>query len=283
MNPTIRFFCALLICQYANAQYVGGKDDGSTVSPLNGSRLSGEIASFAVLYQGNSGDGFDSKTSQVLLLGGNFKIYKGSSGDGYSQRLAALTISGDKIDNLYRGNSGDGYSENQFQSLINGQELTILYRGSFGDGSHNITANALYLQGFINNLFQGGNGDGYTSLLSSNNYLSGLILTLYKGGYGDGFASNNLTTALTLDIIEQFIKMEVVLYPNPANHVVNIKRNKGIQITSIELFDISGKKVNINLSSNNTINVNNLSDGIYLLNIFSENGAVTKKLIVKHY
>ena len=283
MNPTIRIICALLFCNYGTAQYVGGKDDGSAVSPLHGSRLSGEIASFAVLYQGSSGDGFDSKTNQVLLLGSNFEIYNGSSGDGFSQKIAALTISGNKIDNLYGGNSGDGFSEDQFQSLLNGEELAMLYQGNFGDGSDNVTANALFLQGFMNNLFQGGNGDGFANLLSSNNYLSGLLLALYNGGKGDGFASNNLNTALTLDIIEQLIKMDVLLYPNPASHIVNIKPNEGILITFIELYDISGKKVNVNLSNENTINVNNLSDGVYLLNIYSEDGAVTKKLIVKHF
>ncbi|CAH8283788.1 putative secreted protein (Por secretion system target) [Mariniflexile fucanivorans] len=281
MNPKIRLIFLLLICNYANAQYVGGKDDGSAVSPLNGSRLSGEIASFAVLYQGSSGDGFDSKTNQVLLLGSNFEIYDGSSGDGFSQKIAALTISGNKIDNLYGGNSGDGFSEDQFQSLLNGQALSMIYQGNFGDGSDNVTANSLFLQGFMNNLFQGGNGDGFASLLSSNNYLSGLMLALFNGGTGDGFATNTLTSALTLDIIDHLIEMDVLLYPNPASHIVNIKPNNQTNITSIELYNVSGQKMPINLSYGNTIDVSNLSDGMYLLNIFSETGAITKKLIIK--
>ena len=75
--------------------------------------------------------------------------------------------------------------------------------------------------------------------------------------------------------------MDVLLYPNPANHIVNIKPSNAVVITSVDLFDVSGKKFFIELSNENTINVSNLSDGIYLLNIFSENGSVSKKLIVK--
>lgn len=283
MNPTIRIIFILLICNFANAQYVGGKDDGSAVSPLNGSRLSGEIASFSVLYQGSSGDGFNSKTNQVLLASSNFNIYDGSAGDGFSQLVAATTLSGNNINSLYGGNTGDGFSQNQFQSTIKGQDLRVLFTGNSGDGADSALLNATYLQGFLNELlFNGGNGDGYANLLSSNNYLSGLMLTLFNGGNGDGFASNNFTTALTLDLVEHLIKLDVLLYPNPASHIVTIQSNEGTIITSISLYDISGKQVHGELSkNNNTLNVSHLSDGMYLLNIVSENGAVTKKLIVK--
>ena len=273
--------CTIFTCNYGNAQDLGAREDGNVKSSLNASELSREAESFTILYQGNSGDGFDVQSNQVLLLNSNFKIYYGRAGDGFSQNIAALTISGNTIDNLYGGNIGDGFSVDLSQSFLNGQELSILYRGHFGDGSDNATANALFLQGFMTDIFRGGSGDGFANLLKQDNYLTGLMLTLYKGGFGDGFAYNTLTSALTLDLVEQLVKMNVLLYPNPASYIVTIKPNDGVIITSIEVYDITGKEVNVKLSDDNTLNVSNLSDGIYLLNIYSENDAVTKKLIVK--
>lgn len=272
---------AIINCVSVHAQYTGGRDDGSAKSSLHGSRLSGEIASFTVLYQGSSGDGFDALSNQVLLSNPYFKIYGGSIGDGSSQNSSIVTINGKNINSLYAGASGDGHSQNDVQSLISGESLGMLFTGNFGDGSDFAMLSSVFLEGFLVDIFQGGSGDGVSSLLKSNNYLSGLMLTLYNGGNGDGYAMNTLTSTLTLDLIEQLVEMDVILYPNPASHIVHIKPSDGVSITSIELYDVSGKKVNMKLSHDNTLNVSNLSDGIYLLNLFSENGTVTKKLIIK--
>ncbi|MEP3836111.1 MAG: T9SS type A sorting domain-containing protein [Algibacter sp.] len=271
----------LIIGNQLNAQYVGGMDDGSDHSYLHGSRLSGEIASFSVLYQGSSGDGFDKEQNQVVLSNSSFDIYHGSSGDGFSQYIAAVTVSGSNVNTLYYGDSGDGHSQDKFQTLIDGDDLSMLFKGNTGDGADYKELSSVFLQGFMNAIFEGGDGDGFAILLEPNNYLSGLMLTLFNGGDGDGFAVNKLTSALTLDLIEQLIEMDVLLYPNPANHIVNIKPNTGIIITAIEVYDIAGKAVHVDLSEGNTINVSSLSDGMYLLNIISESGALTKKLIVK--
>ncbi|XMO86918.1 T9SS type A sorting domain-containing protein [Algibacter sp. AS12] len=273
---------ALLFLGYQlNAQYTGGIDDGSDYSYLNGSKLSGEIASFSVLYQGSSGDGFDSQRNQMLLSNSNFRIYNGNAGDGFSSKTAALVLKGSLIASLYKGNTGDGFSNKLYQTILNGNDLSILYIGNSGDGSTFLVKENLFLKGFMLQIFNGGNGDGFANLLSSNNYLSGLMLTLYNGGNGDGFAVNKLTSALTLDIIEKLIEMDVLLYPNPASNIVNIKPNNQTNITSVTLYNVSGQEIKINLNNDNTINVSHLSDGIYLLNIFSVNGNVSKKLIIK--
>lgn len=265
-----------------NAQYTGGKNDGSTRSSLNGSRLSGEIASFTVLYQGNSGDGFDSNSNQILLSDSNFRIFDGSYGDGFSKNNSILILNGNTLSDLYRGNFGDGHSQDTFQALFNGQDLSILFKGNIGDGSDFGKLSSVFLEGFILAIFQGGSGDGSASSLEFNNYLSGLMLMLYNGGKGDGYAANSLTTALTLDIIDYLVENEIILYPNPANRTVNLKLSKSIKILEIFLYDTSGKKLNVELTKENTFDVSNISDGIYLLTILSESGTEDiKRLIVK--
>lgn len=272
---------AIINCVSVHAQYTGGRDDGSARSSLHGSRLSGEIASFTALYQGNFGDGFDALSNQVLLSNSYLKIYGGSIGDGFSQNSSIVTINGNNINSLYAGASGDGHSQNDVQSLIDGERLSMLFTGNIGDGSDFAILSSVFLEGFLVDIFQGGSGDGVSSLLKSENYLTGLMLNLYDGGNGDGFSANAFTSTLTLDIIEQLKEMNVLLYPNPASHIVHIKPNDGIIITSIQLYDISGKKINVTLSDEKTLDVTSLSNGIYLLNIFSEDGSVSKKLVIK--
>lgn len=281
MTHKLYLLLPLLACWHLHAQFTGGTNDGEDFSTLYGSRLNGNIASFTVLYQGSSGDGHDVNANQLIINSSDFKIYQGSSGDGFSQKKVATTINGNNVDNLFLGDSGDGFSSETLQSLLSNQNLAILFSGNRGDGTTQEVLSSGFLEGFLADIFNGGSGDGFTTAFKPNTYLSGLMLMLYGGGQGDGFATNILTSALTLKVEEQLAGLNVLLYPNPASHIVNIKLSDGVTITSIELYDISGKRINIDLSNENTLNVKNLSNGVYLLNIVSQNGIVNKKLIVK--
>lgn len=72
--------------------------------------------------------------------------------------------------------------------------------------------------------------------------------------------------------------LEVSLYPNPVNDVLNIET--ALELKSIEIFNIQGQKV---LSSNQKqINVADLASGIYMVKIQdTENTVATKKVIIK--
>lgn len=70
------------------------------------------------------------------------------------------------------------------------------------------------------------------------------------------------------------------LYPNPANDLIHITSN--VSKASLELFDVSGKRLiskSIHLG-NNTLNISNLSAGIYITRIKTQNETETIKLIV---
>ena len=72
--------------------------------------------------------------------------------------------------------------------------------------------------------------------------------------------------------------LEVKLYPNPVNDILNIETT--LDIKSIEFFNIQGRKV---LESNQKqINVSDLASGMYLVKIQDlENNSVSKKIIIK--
>jgi hypothetical protein len=65
------------------------------------------------------------------------------------------------------------------------------------------------------------------------------------------------------------------VYPNPVKDVLNIEGN----YTSVDVLDILG---NLVLSSKATknINVSSLADGVYMLNIKTENGIAVKKITI---
>ena len=72
-------------------------------------------------------------------------------------------------------------------------------------------------------------------------------------------------------------KNKLQIYPNPTKNIIHIKNNS--EIEKIKIFDYLGKEVFTQTQYNNEINVGNLSNGIYLLEINSENEKVYKKFI----
>jgi endonuclease I len=75
--------------------------------------------------------------------------------------------------------------------------------------------------------------------------------------------------------------VDVVIYPNPAvANRINIQTQNAI--TSIELFNLNGQIVNLitnPIKVDNTITLENIPQGFYLLRINSENQSITKKVI----
>jgi hypothetical protein len=77
---------------------------------------------------------------------------------------------------------------------------------------------------------------------------------------------------------------EILLYPNPANHILNIKclgnSSKNIHVV---IFDILGKNIlNQNISSTNneaqSIDISHLPKGIYVVKITGDNFSVCKTI-----
>ncbi|MDR1725135.1 MAG: T9SS type A sorting domain-containing protein [Bacteroidales bacterium] len=68
----------------------------------------------------------------------------------------------------------------------------------------------------------------------------------------------------------------ISLYPNPAKDVINIE---GEKINSIEVVDLLGKVVY--QGKETAIDVSNLARGNYFVRVQTENGTITKKVIVE--
>ena len=145
---------------------------------------------------------------------------------------------------------------------------------------------------------QGENSGGKGSKATGTIYLNkGDTLTINTGGAGSntgtltnfaltGAASNwksgstvaTGNTCTTLETETFNTLSEVVVYPNPSTGIFNIALQED---ASVSVTDMLGKVIYTNKvkSGNNTIDISNYQSGIYLLNVTSENGSVTKKLI----
>lgn len=72
----------------------------------------------------------------------------------------------------------------------------------------------------------------------------------------------------------------IFVYPNPASNLLNFDLKNGITISGITINDVSGKEVYKSAGTmNNSIDVSNLSSGVYFVTFKSDSNSVTKKFI----
>lgn len=76
--------------------------------------------------------------------------------------------------------------------------------------------------------------------------------------------------------IDDFVLDNLKIYPNPTTDFINIKTNE--PITTAELYNLHGQKVNASFS-NNTVDVQNIASGIYFLKLKTSKGEISKKII----
>lgn len=68
------------------------------------------------------------------------------------------------------------------------------------------------------------------------------------------------------------------VYPNPATTELNIAVPSNVELQSAQLFDVLGKNTGAVLS-NGSIDIADLAAGVYILNVETNNGSLTQKVI----
>jgi hypothetical protein len=80
----------------------------------------------------------------------------------------------------------------------------------------------------------------------------------------------------------EFLDTKFSLTPNPAKDYITISNSENILLNSISITDLNGRIVKQNSYSNVTnvqVNISDLASGVYMMNITSDKGSVTKKII----
>jgi 5-deoxy-D-glucuronate isomerase len=71
----------------------------------------------------------------------------------------------------------------------------------------------------------------------------------------------------------------IKMYPNPTNDILNISIPAGNQITKAVIYDINGREVFRQEQHLETIHMANFQNGVYLLQLETVKGAISKKII----
>jgi len=79
---------------------------------------------------------------------------------------------------------------------------------------------------------------------------------------------------------DSFFKSNFSIYPNPVNNVLNVYVKNEITINNLTITDLNGRNVSSS-SSSSSIDVSNLSSGVYFVSIETNEGKGTAKFVKK--
>ena len=135
-------------------------------------------------------------------------------------------------------------------------------------------------------------GEGFAFMSSLNTHV-GLgtdtsitkIIVRWPSGFIDQI--DNPTINQSINIVEGDHSLSVIddsisnltIYPNPVQDVLTIETNQDLSEKIATVFDINGKRILNGRIQNNSINVETLQSGIYVLRIESNGQLITRKII----
>ncbi|MBL7912718.1 MAG: T9SS type A sorting domain-containing protein [Bacteroidia bacterium] len=157
--------------------------------------------------------------------------------------------------------------------------------------------NSYQWQTKINNVWQNiGNTSQYSGVTTSTLVVSNVNLanngSEFRCLINSGVCSDTTSTALLnvqmlTNTQQQVIEDNVLLYPNPTNGTLNVQiQDIGSQkeFVSAEILNILGQLIEIvELTFTNktaVIDLNKMNNGIYIVNLKTETGSVSKKIVV---
>lgn len=182
--------------------------------------------------------------------------------DGYttSKNVEVLSGSAVSVNVLAITNTTVGESANFTATAVNASEVTW----NFGDGTELTTGNV------VNHTYD----------------MPGIYTVTVSATNGECAAVSQVNIAVTANTtgLNQIISETVNVYPNPANNFFTITLNKEVEAV-LEITDLTGKLIrteNITGQMPNVISTSELSNGIYLLNLNTDDSTETFKLSVSH-
>jgi len=124
------------------------------------------------------------------------------------------------------------------------------------------------------------NGDPvFDEILFIENYMNINLGSGPVNAYLQNDPTANSINFESLSVSEQVLNdSSIYVYPNPTSEFINISTRHSILY--IEMFDILGKKVKY-AKNENQINVSDLKTGLYIFKVFTNQGEITKKIVIE--
>lgn len=248
-----------------NWKQIGGDIDGEAAGDNSGKRISlssfGNIVAIGAWY--NDGNGIDSGHVRVYEYQTGRWVQIGSDIDGEaagdeSGRSISLSLDGSIVAIGAVGNDGN----------VSGSGHVKIYKNNLG----------IWTQ--IGNDIDGeGAGDwsGTGVCLSSD---GSIIAIGAANNDGNGISSGHVRIFNLSDILtsNEFILSQFELYPNPASKQFTIQLKEGLILEKVNVYNQLGEF--IKEETQLIIDVSKLSKGLYLVEIITNKGKATKKVVV---
>ena len=109
-----------------------------------------------------------------------------------------------------------------------------------------------------------------------NNNINFSYITPFWDIHGNGSACDYLLSTNTIDT-----KQYIAVFPNPVKDVLSLTVANTLHIQQIELFDLNGRHVKTYKANERELSLKGLPPGQYLLELNTDKGKVTKKVIVE--
>ena len=167
------------------------------------------------------------------------------------------------------------------------------------NNSYNLDQSGTILSNTYPDLIQTKNGSVRSFTYNGVNSSTGIAGISYQNNDGGieylGFAIEGVTNAdqrkdllhyifnkysNLLAVNDSFIRQNIHLYPNPASGRINISNPNGIELKKVEIFNIYGQKL-FGKFQKNTIDIQGLSKGIYIIKIEDIDGKQGSFKIIK--
>jgi hypothetical protein len=121
-------------------------------------------------------------------------------------------------------------------------------------------------------------GTGFIRLRRANN----TILKTFQPDFGGGF-EYSFTTNWALTIAEETIENEIMVFPNPSKGMIHINGNH-LEGAKLVLYDLLGKElmtINTLKANENILYTEQIGSGIYVLQIETRKGLLSKKISIE--
>jgi len=219
-----------------------------------------------------------------IVVGGNFSTFNGEN----ANKIIRLNSDGTK-DLTF--NIGTGFSHQIYSIAIQSDGKIVV--GGFFTTYNGVTANGiirLNSDGTNDIGFETGNGFEVNSSLFGNPSIHKIAIQVdgrvFVAGKFTKFKENGSSAFLIglngNDVLSNdyfTIPKQISIWPNPTNKIINVNLLNNTILSSVKIYDLQGNLVSN--SKEKSINVSNLSSGLYIIRVITDEGEFVDKFIKK--
>jgi hypothetical protein len=106
-----------------------------------------------------------------------------------------------------------------------------------------------------------------------------MVSPYFTGNTGTYLFDVSMTRSPNTSIEESSVNERIVVYPNPGKDLIYFNADN-ISVDKVTIMGVTGSSVEISVK-NNTIDMSDFSDGVYMLQFVTSEGIINKKVVIQ--